>query len=129
MKTFSTYGVSLTSLQAMMFSKWQENSGLPAPNTISLVERKKRVENWLTDHEMQKKSNPLTITEGEYSEVYKDYKGIYSSDDIHGTNFDGRRTLLTWIEGEGTVLLIEGSGLKIVKTDAENINPARKKRN
>jgi hypothetical protein len=64
-----------------------------------------------------------TITEKQYSEKPNDYKGVYSSDFQHGTNFNGKRTLLTWLKGEGTCLLIESKSFEIVKTDKENINP------
>lgn len=63
-----------------------------------------------------------TITEKKYASISKDYRGVYDSDHIHGTNFDGKRTLLTWLQGEGTVLLIEGQSLNIVKTEEENTN-------
>ena len=64
-----------------------------------------------------------TITELKYSEKHKDYKSVYSSDFMHGTNFDGKRTLLHWENGSGTCLLIEGQSFLIVKTEIENINP------
>ena len=57
----------------------------------------------------------ITITEKEYNQKSNDYKSIYSSDIIHGTNLNGRRTLLHWEEGVGTCLLIEGESLIIIK--------------
>jgi hypothetical protein len=62
-----------------------------------------------------------TITEKQYNDKGKDCKGIWTSDEIHGTNCNGKRTLMTWLNG--TCLLIEGKSLKIVATDEENINP------
>lgn len=52
------------------------------------------------------------ITESEYYQKHKDFRGVYSSDDIHGTNWNGRRTLT--IYNNGTVLLIEGESLEII---------------
>jgi hypothetical protein len=57
----------------------------------------------------------ITISEKEYNQKPNDYKSIYSSDSVHGTNLDGRRTLLHWEEGLGTCLLIEGESLIITK--------------
>jgi hypothetical protein len=57
----------------------------------------------------------ITITEKQYKEKPNCYKSIYSSDIIHGTNLNGRRTLLHWEQGEGTVLLIEGESFIIIK--------------
>lgn len=68
---------------------------------------------------------PYTITEREYNAMHNDYRGVWDTDNMHGTNYNGRRTLLTWIKGQGTTLIIEGASLKIVKTDKENINPLR----
>ena len=65
----------------------------------------------------------FTITEKKYNEKHQDYKGVYSSDEIHGTNHNGKRTLLAW--DNGTCLLIEGESLKIVTTEADNINPLK----
>jgi hypothetical protein len=65
-----------------------------------------------------------TITEEQYKAKPKDYKGVWSSDDFRGTNFNGRRTLMVWLNG--TCLLIEGESLTIVKTEQENINPIKK---
>lgn len=118
------YGVELSSFRQMQFSKWQDNSGLPAPNTISSEERKKRVLDWLK--EQNKKM--YTITDAEYAQVHKDYRGKYDSDGLNGTDFDGSRTLMTWTNEDGTVLLIEGASLQFVKNENENINPAIKKR-
>ena len=64
-----------------------------------------------------------TITQEQLNKVPNDYKGIYSSDNIHGTNYDGLKTLLIWEEGKGTVLLIENFGFKVVASEKENINP------
>jgi len=61
-----------------------------------------------------KKSIMYKITETEYKNTPNDYKGVYSSDEIHGTNFNGKRTLMRWIEGEGTCLLIEDNSLEII---------------
>ena len=64
-----------------------------------------------------------TITAEQYENKPKDYKGIYDSDEIRGTNLNGRKTLLTWIKNEGTVLLIENESFKIVETEKENTKP------
>ncbi len=56
----------------------------------------------------------VTITEKQYNEKPEDYKGVYSSDEIHGTNLNGRRTLLYWEEKKGTCLLVEGESLTII---------------
>jgi hypothetical protein len=63
-----------------------------------------------------------TITEQEYNAKHKDYKGVWSSDNIHGTNHDGKRTMLHYGEG-GTCLIIESVHFTIVKSETENINP------
>jgi len=55
----------------------------------------------------------IIISEKEYNQKHNDYKGIYSSDIIHNTNLNGRRTLLHW--DNGTCLLIEGESLIITK--------------
>lgn len=55
----------------------------------------------------------ITLTQKQYNDKPNDYRGIYSSDNIHNTNLNGRRTLLYWLPGEGTVLLIEGESLII----------------
>ena len=65
-----------------------------------------------------------TITEQQYKDKPKDYKSVWSSDHFRGTNFNGRRTLMTYLNG--TRLLIEGESLKIVETDEENTNPLPK---
>jgi hypothetical protein len=64
-----------------------------------------------------------TITAEQYENKPKEYKSVYGSDEIHGTNFNGKKTLLIWEPGSGTTLLIEGQSFKIVETEKENINP------
>lgn len=125
MKKTSLYGVEMTPYEQMRFTKWQDNQELPSPNTITAEERKERVLQWLNRHDQ----TLYTITAAEYNEVPNDYRSIYESGEISGIDFNGKRTLMTWIKNEGTVLLIEGASLKFVDTEAENTNPARKKRN
>lgn len=55
-----------------------------------------------------------SVTEQQYANTHRDFKGVYSSDNIHGTNHNGKRTLLTSVNG-ATVLLIEGESLEITK--------------
>lgn len=64
-----------------------------------------------------------TITAEQYESKPKEYKSVYSSDEIHGTNFNGKRTLLIWEHGNGTTLLIEDQSFKIVENEKENTNP------
>lgn len=63
-----------------------------------------------------------TITQNQFNALHSDYKGVWSSDNIHGTNHNGKRTILHY--DNGTCLLIEGDHFKIV-TEAENINPIK----
>lgn len=65
----------------------------------------------------------ITITETQYNAKHQDFRGIWSSDDIHGTNYNGKRTMMHY--DKGTCLLIEGVGFKIVQTEEENINPIK----
>ena len=55
MKTIDTYGVLLTKLENMRFSIYQNNSNLPAMNTISREERKEIVLKWLKEENKQLK--------------------------------------------------------------------------
>lgn len=64
-----------------------------------------------------------TITKEEYNNIHQDYKGIWNSDHIHGTNNNGKKTLMHY--DNGTCLLIEGVGFEIVETEAENTNPLK----
>jgi hypothetical protein len=52
------------------------------------------------------------ITKEEYYSQHPDFRGVYSSDHIHNTNYNGRRTMLDNDNG-ATVLLIEGEHFKI----------------
>lgn len=65
----------------------------------------------------------FTILESDYLKKPDSYKGIYSSDNVHGTKLNGKRTLLYWDREGGTCLLIEGLSLKIVKNKSQNFNP------
>ena len=53
------------------------------------------------------------ITESEWAKIPKDYKSIWSSDDMRGTNFNGRKTIMVSGEG-GSTLLIEGESFEII---------------
>jgi len=63
-----------------------------------------------------------TITKIEYEKIHNDYKGIFSSDERFGTNYNGKKTIMRYGDN-GTTLFIENVSFKIVKTDKENINP------
>lgn len=65
-----------------------------------------------------------TITLQKYNALHGDFRGVWSSDNIHGTNHDGKRTMLHY--DNGTCLLIEGEHFTIVDTEAQNINPIKK---
>jgi hypothetical protein len=65
------------------------------------------------------------ITKQEYDKLHEDYKGIYSSDDIHGTKLNGKRTLVKWLENIGTVLLIEGESFEFVESEDQEIEPRK----
>lgn len=58
------------------------------------------------------------ITEDDYNAIHTDYRGVYSSDEIHGTNYNGRRTMLDYNDGE-TTLLIEGEHFEIIENPTE----------
>lgn len=53
MKKEIIYGVQMTSLENMMFSKWISNNGI-AMNTKTEDERKQFTINWLNDYEKNK---------------------------------------------------------------------------
>lgn len=59
----------------------------------------------------------VQITEEEYEKLPSDYKSVWTSDDIHGTNYNGKRTKLHWDNEHGTVLLIEGVSFEIIKKE------------
>ena len=67
-----------------------------------------------------------TMTLKQYNDTHSDYKSVWSSDSVHGTNFNGLRTIIKWEPNAGTCLLIEGQSFKIVDSEAENINPVKK---
>lgn len=58
----------------------------------------------------------VTISEKDYNAKHKDFRGVWSSDEIHGTNYNGKRTMLA-NENGSTVLLIEGVNFEIIKED------------
>ena len=64
-----------------------------------------------------------TITEEQYNAKHQDFKGVWSSDHIHNTNYNGKRTMLHY--DKGTCLIIEDTHFKIVQTEEENINPIK----
>lgn len=49
MKKLDVYGVEMTELENMMFSKWISNEGI-AMNTKTEIERKEIALNWLTEN-------------------------------------------------------------------------------
>ena len=57
--------------------------------------------------------NDILITKKDWAKIPKNYKSVWSSDNIHGTSHNGKKT---WMKGENgmTVLLIENSGFKII---------------
>lgn len=65
-----------------------------------------------------------TITEKEYNAKHQDFRGIWSSDHIRGTNYNGKRTMLHY--DKGPCLLIEDVNFIIVQSEEENINPLKK---
>ena len=54
MKTEYIFGVKMTSLQEMRFSKYRENNGAIAMNTISKKERFDIAKNWLVNYNNKK---------------------------------------------------------------------------
>jgi len=60
------------------------------------------------------------ISKEDWNKIPKDYKSVWNSDEIRGTKHNGKNT---WMVGENgmMVLLIEGSGFKIVEPDNDNI--------
>lgn len=48
MKKVTVYGVEMTSIQEIMFSKYRDNKGI-AMNTLRPEERKKKAQDWLSD--------------------------------------------------------------------------------
>lgn len=56
----------------------------------------------------------LELTKQEYNRIGQDFRGRYM--DYHGTHpeWKGRRTVVTFIHGQGTTLLIEGVGFRII---------------
>ena len=54
----------------------------------------------------------ITITENEWNGIPKGYKSVWSSDALRGTNYNGKRTWMTAIDGV-TTLLIEGVSFQI----------------
>jgi len=61
------------------------------------------------------------ITRKDYSKLHPDYRGIYGSDEFHKTKWNGKKTWLTFVQGEGTCLLIEDSSFKFVEPDANGM--------
>lgn len=60
----------------------------------------------------------LIITEKEYNILHKDFKGILEMDFIwKDKNYKGSKAMMKFIEGEGTALIVEGIGFKIVPDD------------
>ena len=55
-----------------------------------------------------------TITEKQYKELPKDYKGIYEDYQGHAPHLKGNRCIIAMGE-KGTTLFIEGAGLVITK--------------
>jgi len=55
----------------------------------------------------------IYISEQDWKKIPTDYKSVWSSDEIHGTRNNGKKT---WMKSEkgSSVLLIEGTGFKIV---------------
>jgi hypothetical protein len=54
------------------------------------------------------------ITETEWNAIPKDYKDVWTSDDVRGTNYNGRRTWM--VAGDnGSTLLIEGVSFEIIE--------------
>ena len=54
MKKTDVYGVKMTSLEEMRFSKYRENNGAIAMNTISKKERFDIAKNWLVNYNNKK---------------------------------------------------------------------------
>ena len=66
-----------------------------------------------------------TITKDQFNKIPKDYKDVWDSDSIHGTNHNGKRTFIRLGETGGTCLEIEDVTFKIVNSEAENTNPIK----
>lgn len=52
-KTETVYGVQMTSLQNMMFSKYVSNNNI-AMNTVNKAERTRITQEWLDDNKLSK---------------------------------------------------------------------------
>lgn len=50
MKNTTLWGVSLTSMEEMMFMKWIANSNAPRPNTLNHEERVYMLNKWLSEY-------------------------------------------------------------------------------
>jgi hypothetical protein len=64
-----------------------------------------------------------TITLEQYNAKHQDFRSVWSSDHIHNTNYNGKRTMMIW--DNGTCLIIEDVHFKIVESEQENINPIK----
>lgn len=67
----------------------------------------------------------IEITKSAYDKLHEDYRGIYTSDDIHGTKLNGKRTMFKWLEDIGTVLLVEGESFEFIAEETEEIFPRK----
>lgn len=67
----------------------------------------------------------IEITKAEYYKLHEDFRGVYSSDNIHGTKLDGKRTMVKWLEDIGTVLLVEGESFEFIAEETEELFPRK----
>lgn len=63
-----------------------------------------------------------TITQLQFDNYPSDYKGVWTNDHWHGTNFNGKKTIILYNTG-GTTLLIENVSFIIVSSNELNTNP------
>lgn len=60
----------------------------------------------------------LKITKSEYNKLHNDFKHVLEMDFIwENKNYKGSRAMMKFIGGEGTCLIIEGIGFKIIEDD------------
>jgi hypothetical protein len=59
------------------------------------------------------------ITKSDYNALHNDYKGVWDSDHLSNTKYNGKKTWMRFVEGKGTCLLIEGEHFEFVEVDED----------
>ena len=59
----------------------------------------------------------IYISIDDYNALHNDFKGVWDTDHINNTKYNGKRTMTRFIENRGTCLLIEGVSFEIVELD------------